>query len=111
MRESAIERKLKTEIEKLGGLCMKLDPAFIKGSPDRLIILPTGLVWFVELKNETGSFSKLQIYLLKKLRDLGVSCWSIHSAGDVKTFIDWNETLIGERKKLYESLELSGRCC
>ena len=50
MRESTIEARLAREVRKLGGLCYKFTSPGAPGVPDRIIILPGGLVVFVELK-------------------------------------------------------------
>ncbi|MFJ7647730.1 VRR-NUC domain-containing protein [Lysinibacillus sp. NPDC097279] len=70
MRESQIENYLKREIEKLGGLCYKFVSPGNRGVPDRLIILPNGQVIFVELKNETGKLSPIQVKTIETLKEL-----------------------------------------
>jgi len=60
LSEKAIENKFKKEIEKIGGRCEKLSAAYQSGLPDRLVLLPGGLVFFVELKREGGRISPLQ---------------------------------------------------
>lgn len=49
-RELPVERYLTKVVEAAGGRAIKLWPQFQVGLPDRLVLLPGGLVWFVELK-------------------------------------------------------------
>lgn len=56
--ESNIESKLTYAVKEVGGLCIKL-PAFLyRGIPDRLILLPGGVVIFVELKRHEKASTK-----------------------------------------------------
>ena len=72
MTEKQLEQKLKKEVEKLGGLCLKLTTPGFTGIPDRLILLPGGKVWFVEVKKpKAGSLAIRQNYVIQQLRGLG----------------------------------------
>ncbi|MGE7839590.1 VRR-NUC domain-containing protein [Lysinibacillus sp. NPDC093712] len=79
MRESQIENYLKREIEKLGGLCYKFVSPGNRGVPDRLIILPNGQVIFVELKNETGKLSPIQVKTIETLKELKCRVFCLNS--------------------------------
>ncbi len=49
------------EITKLNGLCLKWVAPGTRGVPDRIIIMPEGKTYFVEMKQEKGkvtSFTK-----------------------------------------------------
>mgnify|MGYP001603998362 CR=1 FL=1 len=50
MRESGIEKRLKKEIEKIGGKALKFVSPGVIGVPDRIVLLPHGKIIFVELK-------------------------------------------------------------
>jgi hypothetical protein len=56
--EKDIERKLRIEIEKLGGKCLKWTSQQYSGVPDRICIV-LGQVWFVELKKPRNSRTTL----------------------------------------------------
>ena len=71
MTEKQLEQKLKKEVEKLGGLCLKLTTPGFTGIPDRLVLLPGGKVWFVEVKKIDGRLSARQKRVLGDLRNLG----------------------------------------
>ena len=71
MRESKIEKALKTEVEKRKGLCIKLVPLFFAGIPDRLVLLPNGIMFFCELKTEGKQPRAIQRIVHERLRALG----------------------------------------
>jgi len=54
--EDSVEDYLVHVVERrLGGMCVKLNPAWRRYIPDRLCVLPGGRCWFVELKRPTNS--------------------------------------------------------
>jgi hypothetical protein len=71
MLESKIERRLCTGVKKLGGLCMKWTSPDKVGVPDRIVFMPKGIVYFVELKTERGVLSPTQRLCMDKLRGMG----------------------------------------
>ncbi|MDW4093856.1 VRR-NUC domain-containing protein [Staphylococcus saprophyticus] len=87
MRESKIEKYLKDEVEKIGGLCLKFTSS-IRGVPDRIVLLPKNRIYFVELKNERGKLSVPQKHLHKKFKRLGIHVYVPNSKEQVDRFID-----------------------
>lgn len=87
LRESKIEKYLKDEVEKLGGLCLKFMSS-IRGVPDRIVILPENRIYFVELKQEKGRLSKLQKYMHRQFEKRGVPVYVPYSKSDVDKFIN-----------------------
>lgn len=72
MREKNIEKKCKDFVEKqLNGKFKKLQGMGNGGEPDRLIVLPEGLVVFCELKKPGQKPSALQHRKMKQLKKLG----------------------------------------
>ena len=69
--EVSLEKRCKAAVEARGGMLWKLLPWPLKGIPDRLAILPGGVIWFVELKASGGRASALQLRWEIKLRRLG----------------------------------------
>ena len=57
MRESDIERRLVQGVKKLGGRAYKFVSPGNVGVPDRLVVLPGGIVLFVEVKAPDGRLS------------------------------------------------------
>lgn len=86
--ESVIEKKLKNEVEnKRNGLCIKLLPDFINGIPDRIVLLPVGKVYFVELKRKGESARKLQKWVHNRLQVLGFQVFIVDSDESLSEFI------------------------
>ena len=50
MRERDIEAYFKRQVENIGGEVRKVNWVGRRGAPDRVALLPTGEVWWVELK-------------------------------------------------------------
>lgn len=70
--ESTVEKHLRKCVGLLGGLCIKLNPFGLRGIPDRLVLIPDGIVLFVELKRPAGGvFEPLQERWHVKLRRMG----------------------------------------
>ena len=64
--EKEIEQKLRKNVEDLGGKCLKWVCPGWSGVPDRIVLLPGGRIYFVELKRPRGGvLSPMQ----KKWRD------------------------------------------
>lgn len=72
VREVQVETYLKTTVDKRGGLCVKLSPMNYVGIPDRLVILPGGVIVFCEVKKPRGGkIARLQGWWREKLIGLG----------------------------------------
>ena len=85
--EKDIERKLRTMVERHGGLCLKWVCPGWAGVPDRIVLLPGGRALFVELKRpQGGKVSKLQMWWAKRLHQLGFDHWIIWDAEDLGRF-------------------------
>ena len=69
--EKYLERKLTQEVEKLGGLSLKMLSTYFTGLPDRLCLLPKGRIFFAEIKTTGKKPTKLQTIVHNKLRALG----------------------------------------
>ena len=71
MKESEIETHLRQVVEARGGRCVKFNPDYSRGWPDRLVILPKGILFWVELKAPGGRLSPAQMVAHEELRRLG----------------------------------------
>jgi hypothetical protein len=88
MTEKQLEAKLKKEVEKLGGLCLKLVTPGFTGIPDRLILLPGGKVWFVEVKKPDYSFTSDRQHLVcKELKRLGFNSFRLNEINGLNNLI------------------------
>ena len=67
MRESSIEHRFVNRVKKAGGLCWKFTAPGISGVPDRIVMLPPGRIFFVELKRQGGIVSDVQKTRLQEL--------------------------------------------
>ena len=85
--ESVIEKRLKKEIEKIGGKALKFISPGMSGVPDRIILLPHGRIVFVELKAPGKKRRKLQEYRAKELQNLGFRVECIDSIDGVQNFV------------------------
>ncbi len=70
MTEKQIEQKLVKRVKGLGGIALKLNPIGMDGIPDRLILLPKGIAFFVETKAPGKKPRALQINRMKQLEHL-----------------------------------------
>ena len=69
--ESEVEGYLRERVEKVGGKCIKFIPDFSRGFPDRIVILPHGVLVWVETKRPVGGHidpaQNVQHVLLRRL--------------------------------------------
>jgi hypothetical protein len=77
MNEKLIERKLRDQIKKLGGLAIKFFVLSFTGFPDRIVLMPVGRIWFVELKSTGKKPGKRQLIVHHLLLKLGFPVWVI----------------------------------
>jgi len=84
--EKDIERKLRQMVEAHKGLCLKwVCPGWL-GVPDRIILLPGGRIFFVELKRKGGRLSRMQLWWQEKLTNLGFPFVVIWNEEDLQHF-------------------------
>jgi len=87
--EKDVERLLVRNVEQAGGQCLKWVSPGWSGVPDRIVLLPGGVIAFVELKRpEGGRVSALQLYWAEKLQALGFKWYLIRNSADVWRFME-----------------------
>jgi hypothetical protein len=74
--EKATEKFLRDEVKRLGGRSYKWVSPGCSGVPDRIVILPGGGIFFVELKSEGEISTKLQKKRQKELQELGCTVYA-----------------------------------
>ncbi|MEM1224579.1 MAG: VRR-NUC domain-containing protein [Planctomycetota bacterium] len=75
--ESDLERQVVEYVESKGGEALKLRLDNRRGFPDRTILLPGGVVLFLELKKPGGRLSHHQEQWLERMNRLGLrAMWS-----------------------------------
>lgn len=68
MKEKIIEKYLVQRVKDLGGRAYKFTSPAHRGVADRVVCLPNGQTWFIELKAPDGRLSELQKYLRQTWR-------------------------------------------
>ena len=74
--EKATEKYLRDEVRRRGGRSYKWISPGCSGVPDRIVILPNGRIFFIELKSEGEISTKLQKKRQKELRTLGCAVYA-----------------------------------
>jgi Holliday junction resolvase len=87
MLEKNIERRMCELIRKRGGLAYKFASPNNPGAPDRIVITPAGVVWFVELKTETGRLTKIQKHQKSELEKRNANVRVIYGWEAAKEFV------------------------
>lgn len=83
MQEKTIENYLVQQVLAKGGWAIKLTSPNAAGLPDRLILLPEGVIVFAELKRPGGKVRPLQRSTHRRLRELGFAVYTIDSKDGV----------------------------
>ncbi len=71
MRESEIERHLVWHVARMGGVAYKFKSVNHRGVSDRIVCLPDGQTWFVELKTKGGRLAPLQKLFAQEMERMG----------------------------------------
>ncbi len=87
VRERDIEKWLASQVKKMGGEAYKFVSPGNDGVPDRLVCIPGGLVYFIELKTDQGQPSGIQQWQMERLRKMGCNVFLITGMEEAKDFI------------------------
>lgn len=87
MRENKIEAYLRKQVAQLGGIAYKFVSPGNVGVPDRLIVLPGGVIDFIELKAPGKKPTAKQEHQISRLRSRGANAWVIDSLEEVDRYI------------------------
>lgn len=88
MQEANVEKYLIRYVKDKGGLCLKFISASMRGLPDRMVILPQGKIFFVELKAKGKKPSPEQTRVHKLFSSLGVKVYTADSKEKVRSVVD-----------------------
>lgn len=91
--ERDIERYLFKKVKREKGMCIKLNPVGMSGLPDRVVLLPLGKIFFIELKAPKQKPRPLQEIFLRTLRELGFLTYVIDSKDKVDEVINFARML------------------
>jgi hypothetical protein len=85
--EKTLEKRLSREIKKLGGWSIKMLSTHIRGLPDRLCLLPGGILFFAEIKTTKKEPSPIQRLIHRKLRKLGFRVEVIDTSAQIASIL------------------------
>lgn len=88
MNEKLLEKKLREEVKKLGGIALKFGTVYHTGMPDRIILMPGGNTSFVELKSPGKKPTLLQTKSIEMLQDLGFKTVVVDSKESLDNFLN-----------------------
>lgn len=86
--ESDVEKYLRGEVKKLGGLALKFISPSMNGVPDRIVLLPGGRIFFVELKAKGQKARPLQLAVHRVFNNLGHNVYVLDSKEKVKEWFN-----------------------
>lgn len=86
--EKAIERYLVEQAKQNGLLCLKYSNPNMVGYPDRLLVLPSGRVIWVELKSKGRKPTKIQLLRHTQLEGLGQQVYVIDNKAAIDELIN-----------------------
>jgi len=88
MRERDIEAYLRDRVKALGGIAFKFVSPGHAGVADRIVCMPGGVVWFVEVKAPGGKLSPLQRLFEVQMSQLDMRYVTIWSKDEVDQWIE-----------------------
>lgn len=95
MREKEIEQYLVKKVKEIGGKAFKFVSPGNAGVPDRMVCLPGGRIFFVELKAPGCKTTALQDLQIKKLYDLGFNVMVTDNKETIDRLIEfWNNEAV-----------------
>lgn len=90
--EKVLEKLLVDEVKKVGGFCFKLLANYVAGLPDRICLLPGGIIFFAEIKTTNKKPTKIQSVIHKKIRNLGFEVFVIDSSKQINAILNEKTT-------------------
>ena len=85
--EREVEGYLVRQVEKMGGMCPKFDS--VRGWPDRIVLLPSGVSAWVETKRPVGGvLSSTQLVAHEQLRRVGQLVYTVCSREAVDVLLE-----------------------
>ena len=80
MREKPIEQKCRRLVGRAGGWLVKL--TWINGIPDRMVIAPPGIIFFVEFKAPSQKARPLQLARIRRIKRMGFNAYVVDNYDD-----------------------------
>jgi len=85
--EAKIEEWLNEKVKAMGGVSYKFVSPMNPGVPDRIYLMPGGVVWFVELKTEIGRLANIQKWQGERIRNMGCRYRVIKGMDQAREFV------------------------
>lgn len=85
MREAAVETAFAKRVRDLGGLSFKFAPLHA-GNPDRLVLMPGGHMYLVELKADGGRLDPAQVLWHARAAALGIIVQVVTGSEEARTW-------------------------
>lgn len=102
MREKIIEQKLVSTIKGMGGIALKLVCPGFGGMPDRIVLLPSGRMGFVEVKAPSKVPRPLQEAKHRMLRKLGFKVYVLDRPEQITEILEGVQHVLENSRKTTE---------
>ena len=83
MKEKDVENYIVKSVKELGGVAYKFVSPGNAGVPDRICVMPEGLVYFVEVKKPGGCLSQIQHNQITRMKRLAQCVDIVHDFDEV----------------------------
>ncbi len=85
--EKHLENRLRTKVKALGGQAFKWVSPGVVGTPDRIVFMPGGRIYFVEMKFGKGKVSPKQKAFHAILEGFGFKVYVISTEIELQEFL------------------------
>jgi hypothetical protein len=85
--EKDLEKKLRLCVKRMGGIALKFVSPGVSGVPDRLVLMPNGRIYFVELKARGAKLRPLQVKRKAQLEQLGFQVYCVGAVEELELFL------------------------
>ncbi|WP_208452989.1 hypothetical protein [Burkholderia gladioli] len=106
MLEKTVEAYLVERVRALGGTAYKFTSPARASVPDRIVILPPGRIYFVELKRPGGKLTRGQEREHEHLRRLGADVRTLDSIGAINAFLNGVQAVAADGASTDETMSL-----
>lgn len=89
IREVKVERALRKAAETAGGKAYKFVSPGVLGVPDRIVVIPGGLVCFVEVKAPGEKPRPSQRHVLRQLYRIGARVATVDNERTARRLVAW----------------------
>ncbi|WP_186101429.1 hypothetical protein [Burkholderia gladioli] len=107
MLEKTVEAYLVERVRALGGTAYKFTSPARASVPDRIVILPPGRIYFVELKRPGGKLTRGQEREHEHLRRLGADVRMLDSIGAINAFLNGVQAVAGDGPATDEPIDIA----